>query len=289
MAEYRYITYETFDEGTIARITLNRPRYRNAQNRGLLVELDEAFIRAEQDDTVRVVILAGEGSTFSSGHDMGTPERNAERDPDSPEFHPTFAINGATRKSAEKRLLGEYHYYYQNAVRWRNLRKIVVAQAQGNIFAAGLTLIWAADLIVASDDATFTDPVGVRLGMCGMEYFGHPWEFGARRAKEMLLLGETIDVTEAKQLGMVNKIYPAAELAERTLEYARRIAARPTMTALMIKESVNQTQDIQGHYNALQAAFSLHQLNHSHWAEIYGGRVAHAEADEGAVEWKRTK
>ncbi|MFE7069069.1 enoyl-CoA hydratase [Streptomyces sp. NPDC057620] len=288
MSAYRYITYETFDEGTIARITLNRPRYRNAQNRGLLVELDESFVRAERDDTVRVVILAGEGRTFSSGHDMGTPDRAAERDPESPDHHPTFTVNGGTRRSVEKRMLGEYHYYYQNAVRWRNLRKIVVAQAQGPIFAAGLTLIWACDLIVAADDATFTDPVGVRLGMCGMEYFGHPWEFGPRRAKEMLLLGDSIDAEEARQLGMVNKIYPVAELAERTLEYARRIAARPTMTALMIKESVNQTQDIQGHHNALQSAFSLHQLNHAHWAEIYGGRVAHAEADEGAVDWKRS-
>ncbi len=286
MSEYRYITYEELDEGRIARITLDRPRYRNAQHRGLLVELDEAFVRAEQDDTVRVVVLAGNGPVFSSGHDMGTAERNAERDPDSPDFHPTYAINGATRKSAEKKMLGEYHYFYGNALRWRKLRKITIAQVQGPVFAAALTLIWPCDLIVAADNASFTDPVGVQMGMCGVEYFGHPWEFGPRRAKEMLLTGKPMSAQEAERIGMVNRVVPLDELAERTLELAREVARRPTMTALMIKDSVNQMLDQQGFTNALEAAFTLHQLNHAHWAEIYGGRVAHAEADEGAVEWK---
>ena len=79
MAEYKYVTYETLDEGTIARIMLNRPRSRNAQNRGLLVELDDAFRGAEADDQVRVVILGGAGPMFSSGHDLGSKEAIAER------------------------------------------------------------------------------------------------------------------------------------------------------------------------------------------------------------------
>lgn len=289
MSDYRYITYESLDDGAIARITLNRPRYRNAQHRGLLVELDEAFVRAERDDTVRVVILAGNGPSFSAGHDMGTAERDAERDPDSPDFHPSYAINGATRKSAEKRMLGEYHYYYGNALRWRQLRKITIAQVQGPVFAAALTLIWPCDLIVAAEDASFTDPVGVRLGMCGVEYFGHPWEFGPRRAKEMLLTGQSMDAAEALRIGMVNRVVPTAELPDRTLQLAREVARRPTMTALLIKDSVNQMLDMQGFTNALQAAFTLHQLNHAHWAEVYDGRVAHAEADEGALDWKAAR
>ena len=73
-SEYRYVTYETVDDGTIARIMLNRPETRNAQHRSMLVELNEAFLRAEEDDTVRVVILGGEGPMFSSGHDTGSKE-----------------------------------------------------------------------------------------------------------------------------------------------------------------------------------------------------------------------
>ena len=286
MSDYRFIAYELFDEGTIARITLNRPKFRNAQHRGLLVELDEAFLRAEADDTVRVVILAGAGAAFSSGHDMGSDERNAERDPQSPSFHPTYEINAATRRSAEKKMVQEWHYFYQNAWRWRNLRKVTIAQVQGSVIAAGLTLMWACDLIVGAEDTQFADPVAVTLGMCGVEYFAHPWEFGQRRAKEILLTGEAVGIEEAHRVGMVSKIFPGDELEERTLEYARIIAKRPTMAALLVKEAVNQAQDNQGFYNALQAAFSLHQLNHAHWAEIHGEGGDRAVAEDGAQKWR---
>src|SRR5215469_17055916 len=142
MPDYKYVLYETVDDGTIARIMLNRPEARNAQNRGLLVELNDAFLRAEADDTVRVVILGGAGPLFSSGHDMGSRESVAEREP-GPDQHPTFQINGGTRDGAENRMLQEWHYFFENTRRWRNLRKITIAQVQGTVFAAGLMLMWA--------------------------------------------------------------------------------------------------------------------------------------------------
>lgn len=265
--QYRFLNYETFADGTIARITLDRPRTRNAQSRGLLVELDDALLLAEADDRVRVVILAGAGPLFSSGHDLGSAEAMAERLP-GPEQLESFRINGATRGGAEQRMLQEWHYFFTNTLRWRNLRKITIAQVQGTTFAAGLMLIWACDLIVGADDASFADVVGARMGMCGVEYFGHPWEFGPRKAKELLLTGDSIDVEEAHRLGMVSKIFPRAELDQRTLEFAARIARVPSMAALLIKESVNQSVDNMGFYNALNACFSLHQLNHAHWAEM---------------------
>jgi enoyl-CoA hydratase len=285
MTEYKYVTYEELEGGQVVRILLNRPDTRNAQNRGLLVDLDDAFGRAEEDDRVRVVILGGVGPLFSSGHDMGSKEAMAERRP-GPDQHRTATINGATREGTEARMLQEWHYYFQNTMRWRNLRKITVAQVQGTVYSAGLMLMWACDLIVAADDVYFADVVGTRLGMCGMEYFGHPWEFGPRRTKELMLTGDAIDVEEAHRLGMVSKIFPVAELTEQTLAYARRIANVPTMTALMIKESVNQTVDNMGFYNSLQACFNLHQLNHSHWAEIHDSKYPVAEPDDGVPNWK---
>src|SRR5581483_9926510 len=78
MTDYRYLTYETLDDGRIARILLNRPKTRNAQNRGLLVELNEAFLAAEADDEVRVVIFGGVGPLFSAGHDLGSAEHLRE-------------------------------------------------------------------------------------------------------------------------------------------------------------------------------------------------------------------
>jgi enoyl-CoA hydratase len=261
MPAYQYLTYELVDEGTIARITLNRPGARNAQNRGLLVELGDAMLAAEADDQVRVVILAGAGPLFSSGHDLGSRDAMAERSA-GPGQHGTYQRYGGSRAGAEQRMLQEWHFYFENTRRWRNLRKITVAQVHGAVYAAGLMLMWACDLIVAADNVVFADVVGTRLGMCGVEYFGHPWEFGPRKAKELLLTGDSIDAGEAHRLGMVSKIFPAGDLAERTLQFARRIAELPTMTALLIKDSVNQTVDNMGFYNALNACFTLHELNH---------------------------
>src|SRR3984893_14622199 len=259
MAQRRFVTYEELDGGSIVRIMLNRPEARNAQNRGMLVELNDAFLDAEADDRVRVVIFGGVGKMFSAGHDMGSEVSRAEWAP-GPNQHPTMSINGGARLGSEKRILQEWHYFYENTRRWRNLRKITIAQVNGKVLAAGLMLAWSCDLIVASDDTMFADVVGTRLGMCGVEYFGHPWEFGPRKAKELLLTGDAVDAEEAYQRGMVSKIFPADELSERTLEFARRIAKTNTMAALMIKESVNQSQDNMGFYNALNACFSIHPL-----------------------------
>lgn len=289
MPSYKHIAYENLDDGAIVRITLDRASYRNAQNRTLLVELNDAFLFAEADDDVRVVILAGAGEVFSSGHDMGSPEQAAERDAHSEHYHATFDAYGASKRSAEKKFLGEWHFFYQNAWRWRNLRKITIAQVQGAVLAAGLTLAWSCDLIVGATGTKFADPVAVRLGMCGVEYFAHPWEFGARKAKEILLLGDTIDIEEAHRLGMVSRVFPADELESRTLEMARAIASRPSFTTLMIKESVNQTLENQGFYSSLQSAFTLHQLNHAHWAEIHGEGGDRALPEDGAQAWKLSR
>lgn len=260
------VAYETLDEGRIARVWLNRPEAHNAQNRTLLVQLDEAFARAEADDEVRVVILAARGRNFSAGHDLGSEAALAERKP-GPGQHPTFRGYGATRDAvAEKTLLQEWHFYFQNTCRWRDLRKITIAQVQGNAISAGLMLIWACDLIVAADNAKFSDVVGVRMGMPGVEYYAHPWEFGPRKAKELLLTGDSLDADEAYRLGMVSKVFPVDELDEKTLEFARRIAERSTMAALLIKDSVNAASDAMGFTEALRHAFHVHELGHAHWA-----------------------
>jgi enoyl-CoA hydratase len=264
------VTYETLDDGRVARIWLNRPDAHNAQSRGLLIQLDEAFLRAEADDTVRVVILAARGKNFSAGHDLGSELAIAERSQ-----LPSFRINGGTRDPiAEKIYLQEWHYFFQNTCRWRDLRKITIAQVQGNAISAGLMLIWACDLIVAADNAKFSDVVAVRLGMPGVEYYAHPWEFGPRKAKELLLTGDALDADEAYRLGMVSKVFPVDELADKTLEFARRIAERPTMAALLVKDSVNAASDAMGFTEALRHAFHIHELGHAHWAAHNENRYA---------------
>jgi enoyl-CoA hydratase len=119
-----------------------------------------------------------------------------------------------------------------------------------------------------------------------MEYFAHPWEFGPRKTKELMLTGDSITADEAHALGMVSKIFPADQLSDMTLAFARRIAQTPTMAALLIKESVNQTVDNMGFHNALNACFSLHQLNHSHWAQLHENRYPVALESDGIPNWK---
>lgn len=285
MQDFDYIRYEVVDQGRIAVITLDRPKQRNAQNRGMLVELGSAFELAEADDSVRVVILRGAGSSFSAGHDLGSSDDVRERSP-GPDQHPTYRCNGGTRGGVESRHRQEWHYFFENTKRWRNLRKITIAEVHGTVLSAGLMLAWCCDLIVAAEDTVFADVVGTRLGMCGVEYFGHPWEFGPRKAKELLLTGDSVDAHDAHALGMVSKVFPNDELSYCTVDFARRIAKLPTVTALFIKESVNQSVDAMGLSTALDACFSIHQLNHAHWAEVTGGKLSYGTVDNGLEDWR---
>lgn len=281
-----FVTYEKVGRGDIARISLNRPEARNAQNRGMLVELDAAFREAEADDSVSVIILAGNGPSFSAGHDMGSEVAAREELP-GPDQHPTFRINGGTASShVERRMLQEWHYYYDCTRRWRELRKITIAQVHGKVISAGLMLMWSCDLIVAAEDTLFADVVATRLGMPGVEYFAHPFEFGPRKAKELLLTGDAIDAEEGVRLGMVSKIFSGDELAEKTVEFAARIADRPAMARLLIKDSVNGAVDAMGFTESLQKSFALHQLGHAHWTALHDDKFPAAKPGPDIEDWR---
>ena len=146
--------------------------------------------------------------------------------------------------------------------RWRNMPKPTIAQVQGKAIAGGLMLVWPFDLIVAAEDAQFSDPV-IAFGVNGHEYFVHAWEVGHRKAKEMLFTGDAISAQEGKELGMVNHVVPNAELTAFTLNLARRIAKQPPFGLKLAKLAVNQSLDAQGMYNAIHSAFGLHHLGHA--------------------------
>ncbi len=157
----------------------------------------------------------------------------------------------------------EEEIYFQMCWRWRNIPKPVLVAAQGKTIAGGLMLLWVADVIIAADDAQFSDPV-VGMGVNGVEYFGHPWEWGARKAKELLFTGDWVSAEEARALGMVNHVVPRAELEQFTMDMAARIAQKPSFALKLAKESVNQTQEAQGMYTAMRSAFSIQHLAHAH-------------------------
>ena len=188
MAEdFETIRYET--DGAVATITMNRPDVANAQDSRLIDEIDAAFDRADADDTVRVVILAGAGKHFSSGHDL---KALVSGDGDDPWV--------ALRETPEGKFQHEKTMYFDRCLRIHDFRKPTIAAVQGSCIAAGLMLAAMCDLIVAADDAVFSNPV-LRLTGAGVELLVEPWELGIRKAKEFLLTGDTIDAQEAWRLG----------------------------------------------------------------------------------------
>jgi enoyl-CoA hydratase len=246
----------------VARIVLARPETRNAQDKPMLYALNAAFDRAAHDDAVKVIILAADGPHFSSGHDLRDGTKISD-------FEPVGTWGGTALPGSEGYMAIEQEIYLGFCWRWRNLPKPTIAQVQGKTIAGGLMLVWVCDLIVAAEDATFSDPV-VAFGVNGVEYFAHPWEVGARKAKEMLFTGEPLTAAEARELGMVNRVVPAERLAAYTLELAAHIAERPGMGLKLAKQSVNQAQDAQGLWSSLQAAMSLQQLGHANNQQVHG-------------------
>ncbi|MFV0425678.1 MAG: enoyl-CoA hydratase [Beutenbergiaceae bacterium] len=242
----------------VAIFTLNRPDKRNALDDVIIEQLDELIGAAELDDSIKVVVIAAAGDSFSAGHDITGPEPNMEaggRKSDNPAY--TTAWTGA-----ERRLKREQRIYVDASLRIRNLSKPTVAAVQGHCVAAGLMLASMCDLIVAADDASFADPV-VRMGNGSIELLVEPWDLGVRRAKEFLWTGDPITAQEAKQIGFVSRIAPREELHEAALALARRIALSPPVAVSLVKRSLNHTWDLMGQSASFEHHFMVHHIAHN--------------------------
>lgn len=258
----------------VALVTMNRPRYRNAQNSAMTYALDDAFTRAVDDADVAVIVLAGAGDHFSAGHDIGTPERDA----DTP--FPRRAVawwDHTTRDGADRRLAREMEVYLGMCRRWRDIPKPAVAMVQGACVAGGLMLAWVCDLIVAAEDAFFADPV-LRMGIPGVEYFAHPWMLGPRMAREALFTGDRFGARRAYEIGMVNRVVPRAALRTETLALAARIAAMPPFGLALAKRAINLCEDQMGMRAGMDAVFGLHHVAHAHNAEVTADPLAGLDA-----------
>jgi enoyl-CoA hydratase len=266
------VRYE--ERGRTAVVTLNRPRYRNAQNSAMTYALDAAFTRAVNDPQIAVIVLAGEGEHFCAGHDIGTPERDVDTSFDR---QAVLWWDHVGRDGADARYAREMEVYLGMCRRWREMPKPVIAMIQGACIAGGLMLAWVCDLIIASDDAFFADPV-VRMGIPGVEYFAHPWVLGPRLAKEILFTGDRFGAQRAYEVGMVNRVVPRGELAEVTLAMAERIAAMPAFGLALTKRAVNQCEDLMGLHPGMDSVFGLHHLAHAHNAEVSGNSLAGQDA-----------
>lgn len=254
-------------EGT-AIVTMNRPEYRNAQNSAMTYALDAAFHRAAMDDAVGVIVLRGNGDHFSAGHDIGSPGRDVEVS------YPRLTMwpDHVGKPGIESRLDRESEVYLELVRRWRDLPKPTIAMVHGACVAGALMLAWACDLIIASDDAFFADPV-LRMGAPGVEYFAHPFQMAPRFAKEFLFLGERVSAERARELGMINRVVEKAELEATTMAIAEKMAAMPRMALTLTKKAINFAEDEMGLRRSMDHSFALHQLAHASSAETSGSAI----------------
>jgi enoyl-CoA hydratase len=239
MDDYSQIRYE--QEGRVARLVLNRPKYRNAQSRILIEELDGAYQRAAKDGSVGAIVLMGEGEHFSAGHDLGTPEELEDR---------------KARPYAEG-LRGKYERSWDmnvdTTLRWRNIPKPTIAAVQGYCIFAGWLISSASDVVFASHDAMFLPT--------NFQYFSVPWDLHPRKAKEILFESRFIGASEAEQLGFVSRVVSRERLHDEAMEYAARVAENDPFQLRMIKLAINQAQDAQGFTPHIYGAHALHMLS----------------------------
>jgi enoyl-CoA hydratase len=238
IVKYQAILYEK--QGAVAKVITNRPRYKNAQSRLMIEEMDHAFATANADDEVRVIILGAMGETFSSGHDIGTPEEREDM----------------RRRPFPKGVRGEYalsrHLFLDTTLRWRDLDKPTIAQVQGMCIFGGWMFAAAMDLIVAADNAKFLPAL--------MQYYSIPWDIPIRKAKEAIFRSRFIGAEEAERLGFVNLVVPIDRLEEETMALANEIAANDPFTLRMAKWAANAAQDAMGFSNSIRNAHSHYMV-----------------------------
>lgn len=279
-AQPEYVTYKV--EDGVAWVMLNRPQYHNAQNYRLLGQLDDAFKRAVEDDDVKVIVLGGEGKHFSAGHDIGTPEKDSNM----PRRRTSMWWDHLNKGGAERQYALEQDGYLGLCRRWQDIPKPMIAMVQGACIAGGLMLAWVCDLIVASEDAFFQDPVQ-RMAQPGVEYFAHAFELPPRVARELLLLGRRMPAQRAYQFGMVNEIFPRETLREEVAKIAAEIGQHERFGLALTKQAFNFVEDLRGKRQAMDGVFHMHHLAHAHNQLMTGNLVGGLDAKTMAASNKR--
>ncbi len=213
---YQTILFEITD--SIARISMNIPETRNALGLEMRTELLGAFNRIREDDSIKAVILTGEGKVFSSGGDIRT-------------FEGLTPVATRLRLKQGKQVI-------QAMV---ELEKPIIGAVDGYAVGAGASIALACDILIASEEAKFGISF-VKIGAVpdlGAFYFW-PLRVGVAKAKELMWTGDLIDAREAERLGLVNRVVPSERLAEEVSAFASRLAQGPSQSYAMIKAALNR-------------------------------------------------
>ncbi len=262
---YENILYETVEPG-IVKITLNRPEKRNAIDNLTIEEVEDAFVEADLDEDVRVILLGAAGKDFCAGYDISGRGKLVKH-------APKKTIMATKLTGMEKRLKQTEYMCFNHAMTIRNVSKPTIAIVQGNCIGAGLLYSSMCDIIFASEDAQFVDPLS-RWAHAGFEVLVEPYNLGFRKAKAVMWTGDPVTAQEAKEGGMVLKVCPREKLQEEAMIFARKIAKNPPVTISLIKRSVNQAWDLMGQRFAWNYHLMAHELSH---------------ASDESIKWEETR
>ncbi len=241
----------------VQRITLNRPEKRNPLSNELRTELFDALEKGDQDAGVRVTIIRGAGPCFSAGYDLQSNVAQGQ---------PFYTAGG----------LGNWpRHVVEGFFRIWDLAKPVIAQVHGYCLAGGTELATACDLVYVAEDAKIGYPVVRSISPPDNQFY--PWIVGLRRAMELMLTGDHMSGVEAVQSGFANRAFTEAELEERVLEIASRVAMTPSDLQQINKRAVHRQMDAMGIRAAIRAGTEMQQLatytetTQAHLAELRKG------------------
>jgi len=234
--------------GAVCWLWFNRPEVHNAQNVAMLRRLEQELDVLHRDRATRVLVIAGRGKSFCSGHDLREMADN-----------PAYAERSST---TEGRYRQEMELFVDPVRRIHDLDIPVLCRVQGHCLAAGMMFVAAADLVIAADDAGFGSPVLERLAVNDAEVPGFAWLLGERRAKQAIWLSERITADEALRYGMVNWVVPLDDLDTKVTEVAERLVAMPPEALMLSKAGFRFLARRQGFDDYAAFHYVSHQLSH---------------------------
>jgi enoyl-CoA hydratase len=269
-------------DGPVATLTLNRPEQLNALSNGLLDDLYAALRDLNPGDDVRVIRIRGAGRAFCPGYDLspgnGYSAGGGRHGPRGDALADLGESSIARDREALREMVERWLWMW-------NYRKPIIAQTHGYCLSGGLDLIGACDIVFAAEGTLFGHPAARGLGIpvtLGMM----PMKIGAAATKELLFTGDLIDATEAQQLGLVRRVYPADELEERTAAFCQRVALNPLDGLTVHKHVTNRWLEVMGIRVAALEGAEYDSIFHLTPAMKEFGRRTQEEGLRAALAWR---
>jgi enoyl-CoA hydratase/carnithine racemase len=223
-------------DGKVGIVTLNRPAKLNALTMEMRLAIESVLQRADADESTSVIVLRAEGRSFCVGFDVGGGHQRPWRH-DALKYRERLAISMRCLMTP-----------------W-TCKKPVIASVQGHALGGGCELAMFCDLTIAADNAVFGEPE-ILFSQVGPAVL-MPFIIGHKRARELIYFGDKIDAKRAYEIGMVNRVMPAADLAAATMKYAKRMSLIAPEALAAAKLAINRGLDVAGFRNALNGGLDV--------------------------------